>query len=65
VATGFAYENVFGASYLIRGKATTESKSMRLYAIADELLRVFCGFSGSQWTPYHWRALEAGDVLVD
>ena len=66
VTKGFAYEQVFDASYLIRGKATTKSKSIRLYeAIADDRLRVFFGVSGSQWTPNQWRSLEAGNVLAD
>ena len=57
---GFALDDVFDASYLIRGVATTRAASIRLYQTpSDDQLEEFFGVSGSQWTPKQWKKLEA------
>lgn len=54
----FAYNDLFAASYLIRGEPAKET-SIRLFKACDvEQLDNFFGISGSQWTPRSWKALE-------
>lgn len=59
VGKPFAYDNLFAASYLIRGAATKSAHSVRLFmSCSEEQLDSFFGVSGNQWTPKAWKELH-------
>eukprot|EP00980_Cylindrotheca_fusiformis_P003372 scaffold749_cov97-Cylindrotheca_fusiformis.AAC.2 len=57
---GFAMEDLFIRSYLIRGKATTKDNSIRRWAISpsDDALDDFFGAFAKYWSPKYWATLR-------
>lgn len=55
----YAYDNVFQLSFLIRGLASTETKSVKLWlAVSDAALDSFFGVSAVHWSAKQYKALQ-------
>ena len=60
IPAGFAFDDLFTKSFLIRGKATAQgNKSVRLWrSVSEAELDDFFGVSAVHWSAKHWRKLH-------